>query len=256
MRLLFIRHADPDYTNDSLTPTGRKEAELLAKAAPDMNLGTCYVSPLGRAQETARYCMETTGKTAETLDWLQEFPSNLDLEKAVDFQDAYTRVTKDGQPRVPVFWDIKPSFWTEEPIYMDPVHWRESPLALECDIASPYDHVTAEFDRLLATFGYVREGGHYRVEKESTETLTFFCHFAISSALISHLWNVSPFTLWFNTITPPTGVSELFSEERVQGFARFRAQRIGDISHLYAGGTGASFSGRFCECFSQADLRH
>ena len=31
MRLLFIRHADPDYSIDSLTPQGFEEAELLAE---------------------------------------------------------------------------------------------------------------------------------------------------------------------------------------------------------------------------------
>ena len=30
MRLLFIRHGDPDYEHDSLTPKGEREAELLA----------------------------------------------------------------------------------------------------------------------------------------------------------------------------------------------------------------------------------
>ena len=29
MRLLFIRHGDPDYAVDGLTPTGRREAEFL-----------------------------------------------------------------------------------------------------------------------------------------------------------------------------------------------------------------------------------
>ena len=30
MRLLIIRHGDPDYTNDSLTEKGKREAELLS----------------------------------------------------------------------------------------------------------------------------------------------------------------------------------------------------------------------------------
>ena len=30
MKLLIIRHADPDYSIDSLTEKGRREAELLA----------------------------------------------------------------------------------------------------------------------------------------------------------------------------------------------------------------------------------
>ena len=31
MKLLIVRHADPDYSIDSLTPTGWEEAALLAR---------------------------------------------------------------------------------------------------------------------------------------------------------------------------------------------------------------------------------
>ncbi len=31
MKLLIIRHGDPDYTIDSLTEKGRREAQLLSK---------------------------------------------------------------------------------------------------------------------------------------------------------------------------------------------------------------------------------
>ena len=31
MKLLFIRHGDPDYTNDTLTKKGWREAECLAE---------------------------------------------------------------------------------------------------------------------------------------------------------------------------------------------------------------------------------
>lgn len=33
MRILLIRHGDPDYENDTLTEKGCREAELLAKRA-------------------------------------------------------------------------------------------------------------------------------------------------------------------------------------------------------------------------------
>ena len=33
MRILFIRHGDPDYARDSLTEKGRREARLLADRA-------------------------------------------------------------------------------------------------------------------------------------------------------------------------------------------------------------------------------
>lgn len=82
MRILFIRHGDPDYENDTLTEKGCREADLLAQRASSLRLGECCVSPLGRAQRTAQPCLEITGINATTLDWLQEFPAKLDINKA------------------------------------------------------------------------------------------------------------------------------------------------------------------------------
>lgn len=46
MRILLIRHGDPDYEHDTLTEKGRREAELLAKRASSLAMGSCYQSPL------------------------------------------------------------------------------------------------------------------------------------------------------------------------------------------------------------------
>ena len=92
MRLLFIRHAEPDYSTDTLTEKGRREAALLAKAVPSMQLDHCFVSPLGRAQETASFCMKTAGMTAKTLDWLEEFDAPVDLNRTPELLAAYPNV--------------------------------------------------------------------------------------------------------------------------------------------------------------------
>ena len=140
--------------------------------------------------------------------------------------------------------------------YMDPEDWRRSAVAQSGDAVSVYDHVCREFDSLLETYGYVREGRHYRVVQENTKTIACYCHFGIICALLSHLWNVSPFILWHGIALAPTSVTEIVSEERQQGIASFRALRIGDISHLYAGQEPPSFAARFCEVFSNKEQRH
>ena len=89
MKIRFIRHGDPDYVNDTLTEKGRKEAELLAKAAGRLGLGNCYMSPLGRAMDTAAYSLEAVGKKAEILDWLREFPAQVDVNGSEILQKAY-----------------------------------------------------------------------------------------------------------------------------------------------------------------------
>ncbi|MDD6448847.1 MAG: phosphoglycerate mutase family protein, partial [Lachnospiraceae bacterium] len=55
MRIIFIRHGTPDYTTDSLTLVGKREADALAlRTARWTNIDQIFISPLGRAQETAQ----------------------------------------------------------------------------------------------------------------------------------------------------------------------------------------------------------
>ena len=63
MRLLLIRHADPDYAIDNLTETGKREAQLRAERIAPMPVKDFFVSPLGRAKATAAPTLEK-GRTA------------------------------------------------------------------------------------------------------------------------------------------------------------------------------------------------
>lgn len=60
MKILIIRHGEPDYENDSLTEKGWREAEYLSEMlikqlnASSGDGAVCfYMSPYGRAQDTA-----------------------------------------------------------------------------------------------------------------------------------------------------------------------------------------------------------
>lgn len=257
MRILMIRHGDPDYEHDTLTEKGHREAALLAETADRLNLGTCYMSPLGRAQHTAAYSLQKTGKTAKVLDWLREFPVLVDINQSAELCSAYPDTpVENGKYRNRIAWDMVPSYLSAHTEYWTVDGWRNSEVARCSDMALVYDSLVKNLDEFLAEAGYVREGGHYRVEKESRETITFFCHFGVTCAILSHLWNVSPFVLWHSLALAPTSVTEVVTEEREQGIAGFRGLRVGDLSHLYAGGETPSFACRFCETYSDSSQRH
>ncbi len=54
MKLLIVRHGDPDYSIDSLTETGWIEAELLSDRLCKLDVKAFYCSPKGRARDTAK----------------------------------------------------------------------------------------------------------------------------------------------------------------------------------------------------------
>ena len=107
MRLLFIRHGEPDYEHDSLTEKGDREAKLLAEMMAKENIDDIYVSPLGRAQRTASFTLEKLGKEAVTCEWLQEFPRILDVNGSGILEKSYpnTRVKEDGTYEERILWD-------------------------------------------------------------------------------------------------------------------------------------------------------
>ena len=240
MKLLFIRHGDPDYVVDGLTPTGRREAELLAGRIAPMEITEYFVSPLGRARETAQPTLEKAGRTATECDWLREF-------------DIRVHRPDLGGGLSVVPWDWLPQDLAADPILLDREHWHEHPILAEMNVKSEYDRVVAGFEQILAGYGYVRDGLVYRVERPNSDTLAFFCHFGVSCLLLSRLMNVSPMVLWQGLVMAPSSVTTVHTEERRPGIASFRAASVGDISHLYIRGQAPSFAARFCEVYGNGD---
>ena len=46
MKLIIIRHGDPDYEHDSLTQKGVREAQLLSDRISQLDVKAFYCSPL------------------------------------------------------------------------------------------------------------------------------------------------------------------------------------------------------------------
>lgn len=242
MKLLMIRHGDPDYSIDSLTEKGWKEAEYLSERISRLDVKAFYVSPLGRAKDTASLTLKKMGRTATECDWLREFPNRI------------CRPDKRGKKTVT--WDWLPQDWTEDERFFQLDHWYENDILQDAKVKEEYDRVIQNFDQLLAGHGYVRNGYLYDVKEANNDTIVFFCHFGVQCVLLSHLMNISPMPLWHATCAAPTSVTTVVTEERREGTAIFRMSSFGDISHLYANNEPPAFAARFCECYQNSDERH
>src|SRR5690554_2400732 len=80
MRIYIIRHAAPDYENDTLTERGHQEAKALAERLSSHGLDKIYTSPLGRAMETARYAAEALQLELNVEEWTRELWPDLVME--------------------------------------------------------------------------------------------------------------------------------------------------------------------------------
>jgi len=236
MKLLIIRHGDPDYAHDTLTEKGWREAGLLAERLARANVRDWYVSPLGRAQDTLRPTLEKTGQTATTLEWLREFPPH--------GIDEYTG-------KYHVVWDYMPRYRARYPEWNDAHGWPDCHPFRELGCRPLADQMWQGLDRVLGSYGYHREGMFYRVDRGTTDTIAFVCHFGAGTILLSHLLNISAAQLLHTTFMAPTSVTLAVTEERERGIAQFRAIQIGDTSHLYPAGEPLSLSGFFTEVYPE-----
>lgn len=234
MKLIFIRHGDPDYENDSLTEKGFREVELLKKRVSTWNVKQFYCSPLGRARVTAAPFLQEMGREAVVYDWLQEF--------FIPVKDPVT-----GQQRIA--WDFMPAYWTNEPLLYDKERWTEAPVMRDSQIAAAYQEVCKGIDGVLAEHGYTRKDSYYITEQGNEDTLVFVCHLGVTFAILSHLLGLSPSVLWQGFFIAPTSVTVLCTEERIKGEAYFRCKCMGDTLHLAQGNEPASDSGFFCEVY-------
>ena len=260
MRLIFIRHAEPNYELNTLTEKGFREAGLLAHRTSDWAVTQVYCSPLGRAKDTAAPTLKALEKEAIELEWLREF---------------YDPIDPALHPfHASIAWDFSPEYLNEHPELFDPIRWKSAEIMQSGRIGERYDEVCRLFDELLASYGYRRNGLRYdsdpthipsdaymRYDGHTLEymkenradytdtTLVFFCHLGIMKVLMSHLINVSPVVLWHGFCTAPASVTILNAEERIPGQAYFRCQVCGDTAHLREAGEPVSFYGAFAAPF-------
>lgn len=257
MRLIFIRHAEPDYAHDSLTEKGWREAEYLGQRTQSWPIDHIYVSPLGRAQDTAKSTLAHHPMQPTVCPWLQEF---------------YVTVPNPVTGRPSIGWDYLPDDWTAEPQLFDSLQWADAPrydLGLPPGYplrredfesgAIPYqpkavraewDKVCQGIDDILAEYGYHRRDRYYEVDETKDVTLLFFAHLGAIDAILSHVLNIAAPLLWQGMFLPPSSVTVLGAEERKPGLAYFRAQCYGDTAHLLMHGEPVSQSGYFTDPFS------
>ena len=241
MRLIFIRHAEPDYENNCLTEKGTREAAALAPRVASWEVERFYTSPLARARLTAEPALRLTGRQATELPWIKEFSYMI------------TDPTTGAYPRVP--WDFMPRWWTAQEGFYDRMEWYKEPVfQSNADYEPAVMALREGLDGILQEYGYTRCGGYYRTDEamvkgDDDKTLVFFAHLGANLEAIGYLLGISPIVLQQCIYLPPAGVSVLQAEKREEGAAMFRAQVIGCTRHLKEAGEAVSAMGAFCGVF-------
>ena len=219
MRILFVRHGEPDYAHDCLTPLGRVQAKAAALRLKDEGIEAICTSPMGRAVETARETADLLGLEPVTLDFMHELHwSSADGEPIFlgghpwNIADA---LANEG-------WDLTRTDWASHPYYS------------RSRVVAEVEKVSAGVDGWLASLGYVRDGAYYRCVREDDEqhTVALFSHGGSSSAAMGRILNLPfPYMCAFLHL-PFTGVTAI-RFDRHPGIARLPVLELaGDGRHI------------------------
>ena len=178
MRIVFVRHGEPDYTHDCLTAQGRIQAIAAAKRLREEGIDEIYSSPLGRAAETAAAASETLGLPVKTLAFMRELHwGSIDgspMEAGGHPWDLADKMAGQG-------WDLTDPAWREHPFFSNNVVTAEA------------DHVAEKTDEWLLSLGYERNGAYYRCmrQDDAQKTVALFSHGGSSAAAMGHILNLT-----------------------------------------------------------------
>lgn len=177
MRILFIRHGEPDYENDTLTETGFKQAQLVAQRLKDEGIEEIWSSTHGRAVNTAKFTSDLLGIPVKTTDFIREI--------------TWGSTNGEGLFAVGHPWDIADEMARRGMDLNDP-NWRSNQFFANNKAVQCVDQIEKGIDEWLLDLGYKRNGLYYDHvnEEDHHRTIAFFCHGGSSSAAIAHIMNL------------------------------------------------------------------
>ncbi|KAK4538698.1 hypothetical protein CDCA_CDCA19G4723 [Cyanidium caldarium] len=267
MRLLIIRHADPEYADDSITAAGRAQAEALAdrlrqahrQARP--RIAHIYSSPMGRARITAQITADALGLPVEVEAWTRELTH---WSRGRDPTAPHARAGEGG----PALWDTPGEQWRaqqgqQEDGSVENASSRSKTMAGVPESVQPeYQALQANSDAFLARHGYVRDScGRYRVQAsiasdhdgggssavlpDRSAAVAVFCHGGFGLTWLAHLLQLPLMSFWCSFWLAPSSVTTVLFEQRSADFAVPRCLAMSDVGHLLAAGLPEAVPSRY-----------
>ena len=222
MRLYIIRHGNPDYIHDCLTPLGKRQAEAVSRRFAQDRLDLIYSSPLGRARETAQPTCEILKKEMTILDWCSENAA---------YEDMCVR-NPDGTTRW-CFAKQRSDYKNNDTINLT-TDWKRSNPEFESEkVEKRLQIIRDGSDKLLAELGYERDGCVYRITKPNDLNVGVFCHQGFGLTWMAHLLSIPPHIFWASFDMTYTGVSLIEFANFPNGVTTPMMLQFDDLSHLF-----------------------
>ncbi len=225
MLLYYIRHGDPIYNPNMLTPLGERQAEAVAKRLALHGVDRIFSSPSARAMQTAKPTAEILKTEITELDFTDE-------------RHAWEELTcerEDGKLTWMFFTKENRALLSSCEIRELGHRWYSHPslARYEKGILRVYD----EGDAFLRSLGYehVRYTGSYKCIAPNDERVAVFAHAGFGSAFLSCLLDIPypSFAMQFDMTHTGMTVIEFLDEG---GVSYPRVLTYSSDAHLYKEG--------------------
>ena len=228
MIFYLIRHGDPIYDPDSLTPLGHEQAKALSKRFTVYGLDEIYCSTSTRAKMTAQPTCDLLGKEMTLLDWANEGYAWNDL--SVQREDNSHAWIFHTQKYIELFNSAEMLALGRK--------WHTHPALKGLPCEKGLERIDKETDNFLASLGYRhdREKGGYFVEKRNEKRVALFAHQGFGLAFLSSVLDI-PYPIFSTRFDITTsGVSVIVFSEKEGEFTIPKLLQLSNDSHLYKEG--------------------
>ena len=224
MLLHFIRHGDPCYDPDCLTPLGLRQAEAIGRRLARHGLDRIYASPMKRAMQTAQPAAEMLGKEIIPLDFASE-------------QHAWDELTlrhEDGSRSWAAMHPGTQRLFASDDVRALGMRWYDHPAFAGTTFKSGMERVARESDAWLESLGYARAGreGIYRAIRENDERVALFAHAGFGGAFLSHLLGI-PYPQHSQTFELSHSSLTVIEFREKNGVCIPRVMTMSNDAHLY-----------------------
>ena len=227
MLFFYVRHGDPVYNPDSLTPLGERQAEAVGKRLSLYGVDKIFSSPSNRAILTATPTSEMVKKEIETVDfalegtaWREFTAENSEGKRTWFFQN-----------------DIVRDIFVSNEIRDLGDNWYTHPFFENTKCKEGIDRIATESDAFFKSLGYehIPGTGTYKVLHDNNDRVALFAHQGFGIAFFSSFLDI-PYPLFSMHFDLGHSGFAVVEFKNKNGITTPRVLSFSNDSHLYREG--------------------
>jgi len=232
MILYYIRHGDPIYNPDSLTPLGERQAEAVAKRLANCGLDEIYASTSNRAILTATPTAEILKKEIKLVDFANEGH----VSKELVYVDNGKRSWLFHNKRI-----VK--LFNSNEIRTLGDEWYTHPEFKDYDYKKGIDRIYRESDAFFKNLGYehIPYTGQYKVINSNSKRIALFAHQSFGLAFLSCLLDI-PYPMFSTHFDINHSCVTVINFQEADGVAIPVVYTHSNDSHLFSEGLPTNYN--------------